>query len=185
MQLMKLDKPLVCVFPLLRVWRPKHIATTAAEVLLLPRVACQLHKPIMLFNKVIPRGPMFVEFSLLQGVALALGASKQPLPDHIPMLAAAMLLLRRTAHNLYMPLMQSSHLTKPRFDVCALLQGVALALGASKQPLPAYRAGAYHAAAASTSVGRYVDISTHTGLIAQMSPVSEVLRIFPSVLMAV
>jgi hypothetical protein len=53
-------------------------------------------------------------------------------------------------------------------------RGVALSLGASKQPLPAYRAGAYHAAAASTSVGRYGDIGAHTGLIAQMSPVSDV-----------
>jgi hypothetical protein len=50
-------------------------------------------------------------------------------------------------------------------------QGVALALGASKQPLPAYRGGAYHTAAASTSVGRYGDIGEHTGLIAQMSQV--------------
>uniref|UniRef100_A0A383VT62 BAR domain-containing protein n=1 Tax=Tetradesmus obliquus TaxID=3088 RepID=A0A383VT62_TETOB len=49
-------------------------------------------------------------------------------------------------------------------------QGVAMALGASKQPLPAYRAGAYAHAAASTSVGRYGDIGEHTGLIAQMSP---------------
>jgi hypothetical protein len=62
--------------------------------------------------------------------------------------------------------------------VTSLPQGVALSLGASKQPLPAYRAGAYHAAAASTSVGRYGDIGAHTGLIAQMSPVSDVLCVF-------
>jgi hypothetical protein len=53
-----------------------------------------------------------------------------------------------------------------------MLQGVALALGASKQPPPAYRAGAHHTAAASTSVARYGDVGSHKGLIAQMSLVS-------------
>jgi hypothetical protein len=87
---------------------------------------------------------------MLQGVMLAPGPSKQPLPaSNFPA-------------------------TYLRAACCcaALLQGVALALGPSKQPLPAYRAGAYHAAAAQTSAGRYGDIGTHTGLIHQMSPVS-------------
>lgn len=93
----------------------------------------------------------------LQGAALALGPSNLNHPPNI------------THATICCDMSLTSSVASP---LPFVLQGVALALGPSKQPLPAYRAGAYHAAAASTSVGRYGDIGEHTGLIAHMSPVS-------------
>lgn len=50
------------------------------------------------------------------------------------------------------------------------VQGVAVALGPSKQPLPAYRSSVYQEATGGRT--RYGDIGDNLPLIAQMSPVS-------------